>query len=94
MIINSRLKFEFNKSDCPITIGREGCNINIKDKNLSKTHCIISHLENNKSKWVVDDGDGIKPSKNGTWILERDCFKISDETIVRIGSNTIKFKIL
>ena len=77
-------KYQFNSEDNQfITLGREekgkgkkGNDIAIQDKLLSKTHCIIN-FENNH--WLISDGNGKKPSSNGTWVY------INEEKVIYDG---------
>ncbi len=48
-----------------IKIGRmPDCDILIDNKSLSRYQCVLYHRE---TGWVIVDGDGTQPSKNGTW---------------------------
>lgn len=47
---------------------------------MSKTHCIIK-LENDG--WVLTDGNGKRPSSNGTWIYAGEEIKIYDGMIFK-----------
>jgi len=55
----------FGKEEGIITIGRmSGCHIKFEDYSLSRKQCIIVW---DKDCWMLNDGDGQKPSTNGTW---------------------------
>ena len=63
-------------------IGRsDKCDVFIRDKMLSRIHCIIFYVDNN---WYIKDGneDGVE-STNGTWVYA------NDETEIKEG---MKFK--
>ena len=55
--------FYFTRGD-RLQLGRsQHCDVMIEDGLLSKKQCIIEAQENN---WILWDGDGVKPSTNGT----------------------------
>ena len=66
-------------------IGRsEKCDVVIRDKELSRIHCILYYLENN---WYIKDGNdkGIE-STNGTWIYALDDIEIKEGMIFKSNS--------
>ena len=71
-------------------IGRssEKCDIVIRDKELSRIHCILFYAENN---WYIKDGNekGIE-STNGTWLYASDDIEIKEGMIFK--SNSCNFK--
>ena len=79
----------FFKYDCnkEITIGRsENSNVVIKDKMLSRVHCILFYEEN--KGWLIKDGNEMnQPSTNGTWVFAYDEYEIYDEMIFKSNSN-------
>lgn len=54
----------FEKSICPVTIGRSKCKVNLECELLSKRHCRIDYIDD---KFFYIDGSNGKPSTNGTW---------------------------
>ena len=54
--------YKFNKSK--ITIGRTGCDINIKYSFVSKNHATVECFND---EWIYRDGIGDKPSIHGAW---------------------------
>ena len=69
------VNYNFNKiEDCPITIGRSNCKINIKNNSISKNHAVINYIEEKNCLFIKD-----LESTNGTYfILGEKCtsFKI------------------
>ena len=69
------VNYNFNKfEDCPITIGRSNCKINIKNNSISKNHAVIKYIEEKDCLFIKD-----LDSTNGTYfILGEKCtsFKI------------------
>lgn len=47
----------------------------------------------NDNSWVLYDGDGIKPSTNGTWIYLKDPHEITNELIFKVAQTLFKTKI-
>jgi hypothetical protein len=90
---SSNKVFTFKPADSPITIGRCKCSISLDFSFLSKRHC---RIEYNKTEgvWEICDGYKGKPSTNGTWLLQKSKFEISNTTYVKIGSNIIKVGLL
>ena len=69
-------------------LGRtEKCDVVIRDKMLSRVHCILFFLDNN---WYIQDGneDG-NESTNGTWIYALDEIEIKDG--MKFKSNSCNF---
>ena len=69
-------------------LGRtEKCDVVIRDKMLSRVHCILFFLDNN---WYIQDGneDG-NESTNGTWIYALDDIEIKDG--MKFKSNSCNF---
>jgi len=57
----------FDVSSSPILVGRsEKSSVFIKSNALSRTHFSIAFTEN---EWFIRDGNGSKPSTNGSWLL-------------------------
>ena len=69
-------------------LGRtEKCDIVIKDKMLSREHCILYYLDNN---WYIKDGNekGIE-STNGTWVYVSEDIEIKEG--MKFKSNSCNF---
>lgn len=63
---NKNIIYNFTQEDAPITIGRlEECKIRLKSQSISRQQWRISYINN---KWILIDGDGEKPSRNGIWL--------------------------
>ena len=55
-------------------IGRtDKCLIRFDDTSLSRHQCRIDYIDD---KWMIKDGDGNKPSTNGTWLYAEEEIKI------------------
>ena len=67
------------------TVGRsDKCDILIKDKMLSRVHCILTYIENN---WYIRDGNEEgNESTNGTWLYASDETEIKDGLIFKSNS--------
>lgn len=69
-------------------IGRvQDCSLWIDDINLSRCQCIAEYETRG---WLIRDGDGKKPSTNGTWyrslrLLADDDLEIFDNMIFKAG---------
>ena len=61
-----------------------------EDVDVSRKQCMIIFEDNN---WYIVDGDGEKPSSNGTWIYPEKYFTITDGLIVRIGTTVFECNI-
>lgn len=81
-------------------LGRNG-DIKVLSPNVSRFHCLIDVSSHPP---LITDGDGIKESKNGTFVnnkllratsiveSERSCF-LSHNDIIKIGNVTITFLV-
>ena len=69
-------------------LGRtEKCDVVIRDKMLSRVHCILFFLDNN---WYIQDGNEEgNESTNGTWIYALDDIEIKDG--MKFKSNSCNF---
>ena len=81
--------YTFSENQVPITIGREGCNITINKKSISKTHAIINFSKNLKTFSYTDN-----QSTNGSILImkEEDSLKIKGD--MKFKLNDIMFHIL
>ena len=76
---------EFRKEDTPITIGRiTSASIHISNSTLSRVQCTFNCVE---SKWYLIDGDGAKPSTNGTWLYAEEPFEIYNNLVSKAGKS-------
>ena len=69
-------------------IGRsDKCDVYIRDKMLSRIHCIIFYIDNN---WYIKDGnENGNESTNGTWIYANEETEIKEG--MRFKSNSCNF---
>ena len=69
-------------------LGRtEKCDVVIRDKMLSRVHCILFFMDNN---WYIQDGnENGNESTNGTWIYALDDIEIKDG--MKFKSNSCNF---
>ena len=63
-------------------LGRtEKCDVVIRDKMLSRVHCILFYLDNN---WYIQDGNEKgNESTNGTWVFILNPIKITDNFLFK-----------
>ena len=83
-------KYVFNMEQLPIKIGRNGCNININKKSISKVHLTINY-DNNKNQFFVMDNC----STNGSLILLKKGkdVKLEDKMFFFLGKEHFILKI-
>ena len=83
-------KYVFNVEQLPIKIGRNGCNININKKSISKVHLTINY-DNNKNQFFVIDNC----STNGSLILLKKGkdVKLEDKMFFFLGKEHFILKI-
>ena len=46
-----------------------------------------------KDNWIIVDGDGEKPSTNGTWLFAEQFFEMFDGMVFKVGETLIKAQI-
>ena len=69
----------------PILLGRtEKCHVRLNDSSISRVQCKVDY---SGGKWRVYDGDGMKPSTNGTWLYADDEYTVKNGTIVKAGKS-------
>ena len=90
---SSNKVFLFKPADSPVLIGRSKCNISLDFSFLSKRHCEIIYNKQ-EGVWEINDGYKGKTSTNGTWLLLKSKYEISETTYVKIGSNVIKVSLV
>ncbi len=85
-----KVAYVFRKEESPVTIGRKSsCGIRIDSTLLSKEHCHLNYT--NENKWELKDGYNDRSSTNGTWLLIKKEFEITEETTYfKIGQDIIK----
>ena len=76
------------KNDTIYKLGRtEKCDVIIRDKMLSRVHCILFYLDNN---WYIKDGnENGNESTNGTWLYALEDIEIKDG--MKFKSNSCNF---
>ena len=80
----------FAPDESPIKIGRmNDCQIRFEDTSLSRYHCILYYQDT----WIISDGDGEKPSTNGTWLFAEHFFEIYDNMTFKVGETLFKSQI-
>lgn len=64
-------KLLYEKDEVPILMGRDSNNQVVfrNAKNMSRVQCRIDYINDD---WILKDGDGKKPSTNGTWIYAQE----------------------
>lgn len=74
-----------------ITFGRDNLStVKLNGNMISKIHCTIEFKNNN---WIIYDGNGKKPSTNGTWMFCNEKFELRDEiNYAKIGKSIIQIK--
>ena len=73
-----------------ISLGRGiTCLLRFDDSLLSKVHALISY---NQDHWILTDGDGEKPSTNGTWLYINEETQLFDSMIFK--SNQCVFQVV
>lgn len=65
------------------------CHIRFEDTSLSRYHCMLTY----DKMWMVSDGDGEKPSTNGTWLFAEQFFEISDGLSFKVGETLFKAQL-
>lgn len=87
-----RISFDSRKKQ-KIKIGRiknDETDFVFEDDDVSRKQCMIIFEDNN---WYLVDGDGEKPSSNGTWFYPEKYFTISNGLIIRIGTTIFECQI-
>jgi pSer/pThr/pTyr-binding forkhead associated (FHA) protein len=75
-----------------------GCDIKFDDFSLSRRQCNV-FWEN--GQWILTDGDGAKPSTNGTWyftphsrLFVEDPFRLEDSTVFKAGQSLFLARVI
>ena len=75
---------EWGVDEAPIQVGRiADCDLQLEDISLSRYQCLLTY---HRGHWKVLDGDGQKPSTNGTWIYVKDSFPLHGRVSFKAGS--------
>ena len=64
-----------------------GLDLEFNDENVSRCQCMIFYESENNNWWICD-GDGKKPSSNGTWYLAEEYNTIEEGMIFRAGTTS------
>lgn len=62
------------------------CHIIFDDSSLSRYQCTFFY----ENHWMLADGDGQKPSTNGTWLFAESFFEIFDGMSFKVGETIFK----
>lgn len=74
---------QWTEKDAPVQFGRmSDCEVRFEDAGLSRYQCRLLFSEN---CWFLHDGDGQKPSTNGTWVMVRDSYPLLSKTVFKAG---------
>ena len=87
-----RISFD-SRNKQKIIIGRiknDETDFVFEDDDVSRKQCMIIFEDNN---WYLLDGDGEKPSSNGTWFYPEKYFTISNGLIIRIGTTIFECQV-
>jgi len=76
-----------------------GCDIKFEDFSLSRRQCNIFWAS---GQWMLTDGDGVKPSTNGTWyshsfilrLFVENFFQLEDGTVFKAGQSLFLVKVI
>jgi pSer/pThr/pTyr-binding forkhead associated (FHA) protein len=83
--------FVFGEGEDQIKIGRmPDCAVKFDDTSLSRYQCTINYKQ--KVGWVISDGDGSKPSTNGTWLFLDDYFPIETDMVLKAGMTLFRVR--
>ena len=56
------------------------CDLVIPDNMLSKIHAVLKLVD---GRWLLQDGDGVFPSTNGTWFYINEDFGVYDGLVFK-----------
>lgn len=74
---------QWRPEDSPVRFGRMAdCQVLFQSAGLSRYQCRLFFSEGH---WKLQDGDGLKASTNGTWVMVQDCFSLGPKTIFKAG---------
>ena len=85
---NKEEEKSFDQSNSIISVGRsKDCTLKIPSTSLSRKQFLLVFKNQN---WFIRDGDGSKPSTNGTWLLIKNETELMPEVFIRISEITLK----
>ncbi len=91
----------FKTTESPITIGRqEGSTIYFPTGTLSRHQCRLvprtrsGRIQYESPNWVLCDGDGTKPSTNGTWLFVDNYCELEDGTVFKAAQTMFRVRLL
>lgn len=81
----------FDSGQKVVKIGRlADCEVQFDDTSLSRYQCTLRYKEN--EGWYASDGDGTKPSTNGTWLFLDDYFPIETDMAFKAGMTVFRVR--
>ena len=82
--------FEYTSRTEVVKIGRmPDCSIKFEDTSLSRYQCCLQY---SAAGWTLSDGDGSKPSTNGTWLFLDDYFQLETGTTFKAGMTLFRVR--
>jgi hypothetical protein len=83
--------YSFEPSEADVKIGRmTDCQVRFTETSLSRYQSVVRFEE--QLGWVILDGDGSKPSTNGTWLFIEEPIKIKHGVVFKAGSTLFLIK--
>jgi len=91
-VMFKRMYSSFMPVEKLIKVGRgKDSDVKISSTSVSKCQCLLYYMKKN---WVIIDGDGKKPSSNGTWLFADEMFLIYDGMVIKAGQTILKVNII
>ena len=85
---NTENKKIFSKESPSITIGRSSTStLQIASHALSRIQLLLYYKNN---EWYLSDGDGSKPSTNGTWLYLNNEQELENNMIIKVSETAFK----
>ena len=53
-----------------------------------------SRINYDNGKWFISDGDGFKPSMNGTWYRADEYIDLNNKNVIRAGTTSFEVQII
>ena len=83
--------FRIAPEESPCLIGRSAkCRVRFPGSALSRVQCSVRWAE---GEWVILDGDGEKPSKNGTWVFAEQEMPVEEGTVLKAGTSLLRISL-
>ncbi len=83
---------DFRTEDSQITIGRgAGTDIRLQSNSLSRVQCRLVYMD---GTWYACDGDGKRPSTNGTWVYAEEPIRLADGSVFKAGKLIFSVRLL